>query len=90
MVFGSAMKVFSLLFHVKHHLPILTNIADMSLGETPEILEAWASVVGDMSISFSLASLDKDLIDIKSKSSGISLIVYYLHLNFVDFFKIVV
>ena len=43
----------------------------MSLGETPDILDAWASVVGDIFINFSFASLERDFIEVKSKSFGI-------------------
>ena len=39
-VFGFTMKILFALFHVKHHLPIFTKIEAMSLGETPEILDA--------------------------------------------------
>ena len=48
------------MFHVEHYLPMYTNIDDMSLGETPLILDAWDKVFGLTSSSFDLASDDKD------------------------------
>ena len=49
-----------MLFHVKHYLPMWTSIDEMSLGDTPLILEACDKVLGLISSSFALASDDKD------------------------------
>ena len=77
-------KIFFVLFHVKHHLPILTKIDEISLGDTPETLDARARVVGDISINFSLASFERDFIDIKSNPlefEGSPIFSFFLHFS---------
>ncbi len=65
------------MFHVKHstsaniYLPKNISNTLMSAGETPLILEACAMVLGFILLSFCLASAERLLIFVKSKSSGI-------------------
>ena len=41
-----------IMFYVEHYLPKYTSNTDISAGDTPEILDAWAIVLGEYFLSF--------------------------------------
>jgi hypothetical protein len=59
------------MFHVEHYLPKCINSTEMSLGETPLMRPACEIEVGRILDNFCLASIERELILLKSKFSGI-------------------